>query len=219
MRFVVGRERCNMKIMRTLVFSAALLFVLAGCSSAGDVTTGSDGSASAGTPTATASVSPSPESTPSAHPTDLPSDVRTSDDGENITYTFASGDLTLSLPNTWTDIADSSQAFPIAVENPTGTQRIVVAEIGPSRLTPDVEPYRELLVEQLDVDDDQISYIGGRYAGDGTYPAFEVGTDDYAAWIFLVTADERLFELTVMGGTFDDGVAALDQITTLTNDS
>ena len=112
---------------------------------------------------------------------------------------------------------ESSQAFPIAAVNPDESQRIVVGELGPARLAPDANRYRELLVEKLDVDDSEVAYIGERYAGDTVYPAYEIATMEYVARIFLVTADERMFELTVMGDTYANGVEALAHIETLTN--
>ncbi|NLW13611.1 MAG: hypothetical protein GX037_03620, partial [Trueperella sp.] len=63
----------------------------------------------------------------------------------------------------------------------------------------------------------EVAYIGERYAGDTVYPAYEIATMEYVAWIFLVTADERMFELTVMGDTYANGVEALAHIETLTN--
>jgi len=146
----------------------------------------------------------------------LPSDVTTSVDGDAVTYTLASDELTLTLPRTWTEMRESSQAFPIAAVNPDESQRIVVGELGPARLAPDANRYRELLVEKLDVDDSEVAYIGERYAGDTVYPAYEIATMEYVAWIFLVTADERMFELTVMGDTYANGVEALAHIETLT---
>ncbi len=211
--------------MRIKIFIVAAVLALGGCNAATD---GSETTGPSVSVTAPASETPnpagertpteeqSPTEEPSVDPAQLPSDVKTVDDGEFVTYTFASRELTLTLPSTWVDLVDSSQAFPIAVENPSGTQRIVVAEIGPSRLTPDPEPYRQLLVEKLGVDDEQVTYIGVGHAG-LTYPAFEINADGYVAWIFLVTADERLFELTVKADSYDEGVAALNQITTLTN--
>lgn len=201
--------------MRNSIALLLVLAVLGGCSSSGE-------DAEIPTPTAevtSESPSPTPEPTPEPTPaaTDQPSDVETSRDGESIVYTLAGDELSLVLPRQWSNIVDTSKAFPVAVQNPENTQRIVIAEIGPARLTLEPEPYRELLVEQLDVDDTEVAYIGTRYAGDQTYPTFFVNTYDYAAWIFLVEADDRLFELTVKGDTYAEGAAALDLLETLQN--
>lgn len=215
------------KLLMTLLAAA----VLAGCTSAGtdagapeptptELTstepTSTDGSNGGAGTEPDQTPEPASEPSPSADPADLPSDVRTQTSDGSITYTFAAGELTLTLPHTWTDIVGSSKAFPIAVENPEGTQQIVVAEIGPSRLTPEPEPYRQLLIGQLGLADDAVAYIGWRYAGDTTYPAFEIRTDDYAAWVFLVTANDRQYELTVKSDTYADGTEALALIDTLT---
>ncbi|WP_126415902.1 hypothetical protein [Trueperella bialowiezensis] len=200
--------------MRKMITVAAVALLLAGCTS----TTGGQMPGSEVSETGTTqSPTPSAEASSTPSPTPEPSDVRTSDDGENITYTLAGGDLELTLPNTWSDVVESSRSFPIAVRNPEGSQRVVVAEIGPARLTPETEQYRDLLVEQLNVDDGDVAYLGSRYAGDGAYPAFEVVTDEYAAWIFLVTADERQFELTVKADTYGQLSEALEFVKSLRN--
>ncbi len=199
--------------MRKILFTAVALALLVGCSSSEGVPSGG------GTATTSSSVPPteSASPTPTTDRDDLPSDVTTSVDGDAVTYTLASDELTLTLPRTWTEMRESSQAFPIAAVNPDESQRIVVGELGPARLAPDANRYRELLVEKLDVDDSEVAYMGERYAGDTVYPAYEIDTREYVAWIFLVTADERMFELTVMGDTYANGVEALAHIETLTN--
>lgn len=203
--------------MRKILFTAVALALLVGCSSSAGVPSGGGTATTSSSAPPTESASPTPSPTPTTDRDDLPSDVTTSVDGDAVTYTLASDELTLTLPRTWTEMRESSQAFPIAAVNPDESQRIVVGELGPARLAPDANRYRELLVEKLDVDDSEVAYIGERYAGDTVYPAYEIATMEYVAWIFLVTADERMFELTIMGDTYANGVEALAHIETLTN--
>lgn len=174
-----------------------LVLLLAGCGTTGASDSTSEPTTVTSSASATTPSEPSPEPTPQE--TTEPSDLSTQAEGDNIIYRFAKDKFSLAVPATWKSVVDSSRAFPVALANEDGSQRIVVGEIGSADLMPAADVYATLLAEKLGLDAGQVAYLGQQYLGREPAPAYQVIGDGYVANLYLVTVNGTLYEVSVRG--------------------
>lgn len=182
-----------------------LIALLSGCSAVSGA--GATQSAEAQTTPSATLTETTPEPTPDRG--DEPSDMTSHIDAENVIYRMAAGKLTLTAPGVWTQTRQSTRAFPLALANAERTARIVVGEVGAASLTPSMDAYANLLTERLGLGKKEIVYLGEKRLGARTAPTFRIATGSYKARIFLVTANDTLYEVTARGANEPSLDAAL----------